>query len=192
MDKKILRKIYLDRRRTLSKDQINNTNQALLTQFMGFDLSNVAYLHTFLPILERVEVDTQRIISYIKSEHPHIKILVPKSDFSTRTLTHYLLDDTTRLEKNAYGITEPISGTEVSADKIDMILVPLLAFDRRGYRLGYGMGFYDQFLSACKPDVQKIGLSMFDVIEEIESIEPHDIRLDACITAKKVYRFGGR
>ena len=69
------------------------------------------------------------------------------------------------------------------------MLLPLLAFDSKGNRVGYGKGFYDLFLSKCKPDVVKIGLSFFDTEEIIEDVFLEDIRLDYCITPDTIVKF---
>ena len=68
----------------------------------------------------------------------------------------------------------------------DMVLVPLLAFDKKGYRVGYGKGFYDRFLQNI--ETQKIGLSLFEVIDEINDVHLNDIRLDKCITPNGIVK----
>ena len=70
-----------------------------------------------------------------------------------------------------------------------LIFVPLLAFDKFGNRVGYGKGFYDVFLSECRPDTLKIGFSFFEAEVEIEDVFEKDIKLDYCITPKAVYKF---
>lgn len=73
--------------------------------------------------------------------------------------------------------------------KIDVVFVPLLAFDKTGHRVGYGKGFYDDFLAKCRPQTIKIGLSFFDAEDHIEDIYQGDIPLDYCITPNKIYKF---
>ena len=70
-----------------------------------------------------------------------------------------------------------------------MVLVPLLCFDESGHRVGYGKGFYDRFLTKCRPDTQKVGLSYFPPVKEITDADSFDIRLDLCLTPEKVWRF---
>ena len=70
-------------------------------------------------------------------------------------MTHYLLTDNTKIKKNKYNIPEPIDGIEVPDNKIEVVFVPLLAFDKKGHRVGYGKGFYDHFLSGCQPNTIK-------------------------------------
>jgi 5-formyltetrahydrofolate cyclo-ligase len=67
--------------------------------------------------------------------------------------------------------------------------VPLLAFDIKGNRVGYGKGFYDKFLSECKPETIKIGLSFFDAEEIVEDTSIKDIQLDYCVTPNRIYKF---
>lgn len=70
-----------------------------------------------------------------------------------------------------------------------MVLIPLLAFDKKGYRVGYGKGFYDRFLADCRPDVVKVGLSVFEPIDEIADLNEFDIKMDFCITPNRVWQF---
>ena len=115
------------------------------------------------------------------------EIIISKSDFNTREMTHYLLTDNTKIKKNQYNIPEPIDGLEVPTHKIDVVFVPLLAFDKKGHRVGYGKGFYDKFLTDCKPKTIKIGLSFFEPEEKIEDVFENDVKLDYCITPKSIY-----
>jgi 5-formyltetrahydrofolate cyclo-ligase len=72
---------------------------------------------------------------------------------------------------------------------LDVVFIPLLAFDEKGNRVGYGKGFYDRFLAKCRPETVKIGLSFFEATPEITDVSPDDIRLDWCVTPEKVYSF---
>jgi 5-formyltetrahydrofolate cyclo-ligase len=76
----------------------------------------------------------------------------------------------------------------VSTEQIQAVFVPLLAVDLKGQRIGYGKGYYDQFLATINPKVIKIGLSIFEPIAQIPS-ESFDIPLDYCITPKNMFNF---
>jgi 5-formyltetrahydrofolate cyclo-ligase len=115
--------------------------------------------------------------------------VVSKSDFATFEMTHYLLTDNTKFKKNNYNIAEPIDGIEVPVSKIEVVFVPLLAYDEKGNRVGYGKGFYDNFLSKCNPEIIKIGLSFFEPEATIEDISVTDIKLDFCITPNRIISF---
>ena len=90
---------------------------------------------------------------------------------------------------NNFGIREPISSIQNDPDILEVIIIPLLIFDRNGNRVGYGGGYYDRFLANTGISVLKIGLSLFDPVDKIEDIENHDISLDYIITPKQVYNF---
>lgn len=90
---------------------------------------------------------------------------------------------------SAWGIPEPVDGTLVKPTDFDIILLPLLAFDLKGNRVGYGKGFYDRYLLNCKPDCLKIGISLFNPVDLIEEVESHDIPLDIAICPAKLYDF---
>jgi 5-formyltetrahydrofolate cyclo-ligase len=116
-------------------------------------------------------------------------IVLSKSNFEDFSMTHFLLTDNTILRKNAYNIPEPVDGIEIQTSQLEVIFIPLLAFDKVGHRIGYGKGFYDRFLADCKPETLKIGLSFFEAEDEIFKVSENDIELDYVVTTNKVYRF---
>ena len=188
MTKQELRKIYLGKRQALSEESFNAMNARLADNFFAnVKLSAIHTLHTFLPIEKNREVNTWLIIDRLKKEFPDVRISVPRMNNQTAELEHYYLDDRCQLELNTWEIPEPVKGVPTPVEKIDAVLVPLLAFDRQGHRLGYGRGFYDRFLATCRPDCTKIGLSFFDMEERIEGIDDKDISLDMIITPESVF-----
>ena len=104
-------------------------------------------------------------------------------------MKHFLLTDNTKIIKNEFNIPEPVDGLEVPVFKIEVVFVPLLAFDEIGNRVGYGKGFYDKFLAECNSETVKIGLSFFEAEFEITDVNANDIRLNYCVTPNKVYEF---
>lgn len=192
MNKKELRLKYKALRAELSSEAIEDKSLAIANQAVKSDIWNKLYYHIFLPITEHKEVDTEFLLQVLAGKDK--EIVVSKSNFETRKMTHYLLTDNTKFKKNEYNIPEPVDGPETSGEvpstKIDVVFVPLLAFDKKGNRVGYGKGFYDNFLSECKPEVIKIGLSFFEPEEEIMDVFVSDVKLDFCITPEKVYQFG--
>ena len=92
-------------------------------------------------------------------------------------------------DMNQYGIPEPVGGKEIMPEELDLVFVPLLGFDLQGNRVGYGKGYYDRFLSKCKDDVIKVGLSFLSPIDCIEDVDFFDKKLDFCITPERVYAF---
>ena len=187
MTKKELRKIYLKKRMDLSEEEYEQLNRELADHFFkAVKLSGINVLHTFLPIKRTREVNTWHIIERIKKDHTHVKVSVPKINNQTSELEHYFLESPDQLKNNTWEIPEPVYGIPTSTEKIDAVLVPLLAFDKLGHRLGYGRGFYDRFLASCRPDCLKIGLSFFESEEKIDGINEKDIPLDLIVTPRTV------
>lgn len=191
MNKKELRKKYKELRKQLSENEIEELSLQIANQLIRLDIWEHNFYHLFLPIEIQKEVNTEYILQVLAGKDKNI--VISKSDFETRELTHFLLTDSTKICKNEYGIPEPIeteiNGIEINSKKIDVVFVPLLAFDENGHRVGYGKGFYDKFLSECKPEVLKIGLSFFESEILISDVLMTDIQLDLCVTPSKVYNF---
>ena len=187
MDKKELRKKYKTLRKNLSEDTIEEWSLQIANQLIRLDIWQHNFYHLFLPIEIQKEVNTEYILQILAGKDKNI--VLSKSDFSTREMTHFLLTDNTTIKKNSYDIPEPIDGLEVPVFKIDVVFVQLLAFDENGNRVGYGKGFYDKFLAECKPEILKIGLSFFESEKVISDVLNTDIQLDLCVTPTKVYNF---
>ncbi len=93
------------------------------------------------------------------------------------------------MRENKWGIREPDGEQTAAPSELDIVLVPLLAFDAQGHRVGYGKGYYDRLLAECRPDCLKIGLSAFAAEERIDDIHPLDVRLDLCLTPDESVAF---
>ncbi|NCD69454.1 5-formyltetrahydrofolate cyclo-ligase [Mucilaginibacter agri] len=189
MTKQELRKQFIEKRTQLSQVEYVGMSQKLLQQFQQLDLTAIKCIHAFLPIHKRREPDTTLIINWLKNNHPEIKIVYPKTNFAHCTMQSFIDDADLVLENSGFNIPEPVSGNQVESEEIDMILVPLLAFDKQGYRVGYGKGFYDRFITLCRQDVKLIGLSFFEPVDTIDDIDKYDKALQVCITPNKVYKF---
>ncbi|WP_298556660.1 5-formyltetrahydrofolate cyclo-ligase [uncultured Algibacter sp.] len=187
MTKSELRKTYKALRKNLSEIQIDNLSLSISNQILKLPIWEYSFYHIFLAIEEQKEVNTDYILNILSGKDKNI--LISKSDFGTGEMTHFLLTDNTVIKKNSYNIPEPVDGIEITNDKVEVVFIPLLAFDKKGNRVGYGKGFYDRFLTNCNPETIKIGLSFFETEDEISDVFNKDIRLDYCVTANTVYKF---
>ncbi|MBX2922100.1 MAG: 5-formyltetrahydrofolate cyclo-ligase [Chitinophagaceae bacterium] len=189
MTKQALRKLYKQKRNQLTDSQSEKLQDLLMIKFQQLSLPFLQYLHTYLPIHIHKEVDTYPVMEFLRFTNPGITFVVPRTDFTHYTMVNYVYDDDTVLVKNEYDIMEPAGGVIVNSALIDMVLVPLLAFDEKGNRVGYGKGFYDRFLAVCRPDVIKVGLSFFEAGDQISDTDEFDIPLNYCVTPYKLYEF---
>jgi 5-formyltetrahydrofolate cyclo-ligase len=188
MTKQEARKIYLQKRLDLSEGEYQQLNLQLYHQFFTqLDLSFIKCIHIFLPIESKREPDTWPIIERIRREFPHIRISIPK--VVSDELENIYFEGVHQLKKNKWGILEPQQGMPTPTEEIDMVMVPLLAFDEKGNRVGYGKGFYDKFLVQCRLDCKKTGLSLFQPIERIGDVGSHDLRLTNCLTPSGHFLF---
>jgi len=187
MEKANLRKKYKKLRAALSEKDIDEKSLEIANRLLRLDIWDYQYYHVFLPIDKLKEVDTTYILNILQGKDKHV--LVSKSDFKTNSMQHYLLTDNTKFIINDYGIPEPEEGIEIASKKIDVVFIPLLAYDIKGNRVGYGKGFYDRFLSECKPDILKIGVSFFE--PEMKEIRKYDtdILLNYCVSATKIQKY---
>jgi 5-formyltetrahydrofolate cyclo-ligase len=190
MTKDQLRQLFIQKRNQLSEAEYVDLNQHLFQQFQQLDLNGIECIHMFLPIQKRREPDTILIRDWLKDDHPDIKIVYPQTNFANHTMLSFVDDADLIIENNGFDIPEPINGNQVDATEIDLILIPLLAFDKQGYRAGYGKGFYDRFMVTCKPNTQFVGISLFEPVDEITDLNEFDIKMHRCITPAGNYDFG--
>ncbi len=187
MTKKELRTKYKALRQSLSESQIEDFSLAIANQLLKLDVWDKTFYHIFLTIEEQKEINTDYILNILAGKDKNI--VISKSNIEDYSMTHYLLTDNTTIKKNDYNIPEPIDGIEIKPIQLEVVFVPLLAYDKTGNRIGYGKGFYDRFLAKCKPETIKIGLSFFDVEDETFKASKDDISLDYCVTPSRVFQF---
>jgi 5-formyltetrahydrofolate cyclo-ligase len=185
--KKELRSIYKALRQKLAEDEVEQKSLAIANRVLALPIWERQLYHVFLPISHHNEVNTEYLLHLLAGKDKEIAI--SKSDFETRQMKHFFLTDDTNFKVSPYGIPEPQNGHEVTISEIDVVFVPLLAFDESGNRIGYGKGFYDNFLATCDPATLKIGLSFFEAVEPWEDVFESDVKLDYCVTPEKTYVF---
>lgn len=189
LNKLELRKIYTQKRLVLTEAECLHLSRLICERFFSaVDLSFINVVHIFLPIVDKREVNTWLIFERIRREFPHIRLVVPKIT-SKGLIENYFFEGLQQLEKNKWGIDEPKYGELVEPAAIDLVVVPLLCFDKEGNRVGYGKGYYDKFLAKCKTGCTKIGLSYFEPIQTILNVNELDVRLDLVISPKQLFMF---
>lgn len=192
MNKSELRKIYLEKRASLSPTEVAVASGRIADSFFeNVVMPPGGVLHTFVRIAKFNELDTSVIYYRLWRDRPDIATAAPRTDLKTGVIDSVRFQANTDLATNAWGIREPADGDIIAAGDIDVVLVPLLCFDRTGHRVGYGKGIYDRFLAACRPDCKKVGVSLFSPVDEIDDVTSSDFRLDVCITPDSVFHFGG-
>lgn len=183
MDKQALRKTYLEKRKALSDADYSAANEQLLSLVQANrQMLGTGPIHIFLPIEKFREVDTWPIVHWLWEQR--IPTMTSITDTEKGTLAHVWFDAQTSFVTNPWGIPEPVNATPANPLACTAVFVPLLVADRQGHRIGYGKGFYDQFLSSLPSYIVKIGLSALPLVDEIEGIEAHDVRMDRVFAAE--------
>jgi 5-formyltetrahydrofolate cyclo-ligase len=189
MNKKEIRKIELEKRVQLSSEELREKTNQILSHFTNLTLSKVRYILSYYPLKERNEFDVSICEKSIKEKYPSAIVAWPKMMVKQSNLEAHTVGTTQLFIKNKFNILEPLDGEIIPPETLDIVFVPLLAFDKKGFRVGYGRGFYDRYLPACRPEVKKIGFSFFDAVDKIEDINEFDVPLNLCITPTCIYEF---
>lgn len=190
MQKKELRKKYKELRKNIDSEKLEELSLMIANKCLQLPIWNFENYHLFLSITEHKEVDTEFLLQILSGKDKNV--ILSRSDFETRQMNHVLLTDNLKIIKNQWNIPEPVNGIPIADELIDVVFIPLLAYDKNGNRVGYGKGFYDLFLSKCKKNVIKVGLSLFEPEEKIEDVFENDIALNYCVTPNKIYEFDSK
>ncbi|MEO6723593.1 MAG: 5-formyltetrahydrofolate cyclo-ligase [Ferruginibacter sp.] len=191
MKKIDIRPVYIAMRNGLTPAERNKMDDLILIQFQRLEIDIPSLIMTYSPIRKSNEFDPQVITDYCYFKNPGQQLFYPVmiESMADPQLISVIVDDETVFHVNKYGIEEPVDGIDMFPTEIDLVLVPLLAFDKRGNRVGYGKGYYDRFLTQCRKDCLKIGFSYFEPISHIDDVNRTDIKLDYCITPETIYQF---
>jgi 5-formyltetrahydrofolate cyclo-ligase len=185
LDKRALRKTYRARRDALpNREQRSAAICARITTLLIYQRAEV--IHCFLPI--RSEVDTLPLLTHAFAQHK--RVVVPVVRPGTTELAHSWLRslDTAEVEPGIFGTLQPRALHHADPGDWDVVIVPLLAFDRQGYRLGYGKGYYDRLLTAAPTPT--VGAAF--AAQEAPHVphEPHDIPLTWVVTEEEAIATG--
>jgi len=180
-DKAFLRDAARHMRSSLSPSQIGDMSAVICQNLLSI-LNGLDPLMVY--VSKPLEVHTISLIEELLAQKR--RVVVPIIEKETRSLRLSYLTDTAYLVESTFHVPEPI-GNELPAraEEVRAVIVPVLAFDQRGHRLGYGAGYYDRFLGK-NPHLRKIGLAFS--CQEIPAV-PHDendIRMDIIITEKGI------
>ncbi len=194
--KKELRKTFQDLRSQLDEEYWRECSGKIMARWLtGFpNTRSLHMIHLFLGIKERREVNTDEFLEEFNTNHPWMGIVIPYIDKIAGVMKHVQLASDIRIEKNRWGIPEPVAPRRfIHPKEIDMVIVPLLAFDLAGSRLGYGGGYYDRFLKMLRPGVPKIGIG-FEISRSFDllPVEAWDVKLDGVVTEERIYYYDSK
>ncbi|MDP2632758.1 MAG: 5-formyltetrahydrofolate cyclo-ligase [Candidatus Curtissbacteria bacterium] len=174
--KREIREQLLDKRLELSRTEVRQKSLSILEKVLELEaIKNVGIVCAYVAI--KNEVETGKIIDLLISLGK--RVFLPKFD----SRVGYVFCEFRRwdnLEEGPAGIPQPTSGKYIKPYEINVAIVPGIAFDRKGVRLGYGKGVYDKLLSDS--DAIKIGLAYDFQITDSLPKEAHDLAMDMVIT----------
>ncbi len=168
----------MGKREDLDDVLVKNTSRKISQDLLKFLLSH-RYEKIAFYMAKGKEVSLSKAIG--KSFEEGIKVYLPKTWLKERRLTFHRVYSFSDLVPGPFGLLEPNPrNEEVHGNALEVIVVPGLAFDVKGYRLGYGGGFYDRVLKATR--ALKVGVCYsFQLVESLP-VEPHDVPVDIIIT----------
>ena len=185
--KERLRRRVLAARMGLGRGQVEGGGQAILERVLGLEAYRQAKLvHTYVSSKEN-EVDTRALIGTCLAQGK--RVAVPVVMPGTKTMAHALIDGLDQFVVGPWGLAQPAPDEAVwlpSEARIDLVVVPGLAFDRRGYRIGWGGGYYDRFLAQVQ--TVKIGLCYDELVLDCIPGEPHDVPVDLVVAETAIYQ----
>ena len=187
--KERIRKRVLAVRIGLDRGQVEVSGQAILERVLGLEAYRRAKLvHTYVSSKEN-EVDTRALICTCLAQGK--RVAVPVVMPGTKTLAHALIDGLDQLVVGPWGLAQPDPATATwlpAEARIDLVVVPGLAFDRRGQRIGWGGGYYDRFLAQVQ--TVKVGLCYDALVLDCIPGEPHDVPVDLVVAETAIYQGG--
>ena len=154
------------------------------------EITSASIVHLYWPILARREADTRKLIHWLEAHQKEI-ILPVVTNFRMEVtgpprLEHVRYAGEECLRANQWGISEPREGDRVSVEDLDVVIVPSLGADRSGHRIGYGYGYYDEFLA--QTSAPKIA-PLFDAcLVDFVPSEAHDVPMDVLVTERSLMR----
>lgn len=183
--KKMLRNKIKDIKNKLPADYLKSASASITNQLLSMDnFTKAEVIMCYLSFGN--EVDTKNFIKVCQDLNKRLLVPVIVKDIKGKSILEAseVIDFENDLAPGTMGIMEPKLGCQRIIDPklIDFIVIPGLAFDRLGNRLGYGGGYYDGFLARTKPECTKIAITFTKQIVEQIPTEEHDIPIEKILT----------
>lgn len=183
-----LRKRIFHNRKLLSDQYLSSVNNRIHSlTFQLIEEIDPQAVHAFLPIERNNEPDLWPLIHDLFEIE--IEVMTSITNFKSKTMEHFWIKRDTLYVEGEFGIPQPKNCKKANLTDADVVLIPLLAFDKNGHRLGYGQGYYDRLISELDTETVRVGLNFSGPFDKFTFIEDHDMKLDYCISSKQVFRF---
>ncbi|HMP93015.1 MAG TPA: 5-formyltetrahydrofolate cyclo-ligase [Phnomibacter sp.] len=189
MTKQALRKHHKELRMQLTLPQQHVAIAGVLQHLEQLPLPALQVVLSYKPLVQQHEFPAAFVEEWLLQRQPGLTIAYPRVLQEQSMLEAVMEGPASQWVTGAFGIEELEHADVLLPATIDLVLVPLLAFDTYGHRVGYGKGFYDRYLATCRPDTLSLGLSWFGPVDEIEDVHLHDIPLKYCATPSQLYAF---
>jgi 5-formyltetrahydrofolate cyclo-ligase len=185
-EKERIRKIAKERRSAVEASALQRISDEIASRVLDLpEMVSVRVVHAYMPMEAGREIDTRPIIRALIARGVRIVLPVVRTfDDAEHGLDHVEWDGTSPLLGNRWGIGEPSGKSFGPLSAIDAVIVPLLAADAQGARIGHGKGYYDAFLKELSS--LKVGLAMECVVFPSIPSEPHDIPLSIIVTESRI------
>jgi len=185
--KEELREKFFEKRQNLSDDFIKNKSEVIINKLDEY-VQEHDYKDIMIFVSFRNEVYTHGLIKkWLQDKSKNI--YVPYIDKNLDEMKVSKIQDFAKdLEPGVFDILEPRKELKdnTSVKNIELIIVPGLVFSKQGYRIGYGGGYYDQFLSKVEANVDKVGITCSDFIVNELPVDQHDLPVDKIITDQNI------
>ena len=183
-----LRKQALAKRNDIPAEMRDAYSQIIRKKIIAYlDSISAKFVHTYIGFGS--EVGTRRIIDDLFERNIKVAVPVTKSEGKAQQMIHSHIESLDSLSTGKFGVPEPENIKEIPIEKLDVVIIPIVAFDGLGMRLGYGKGFYDRFLSTLPKEIRRIGIAFS--IQEMDKIPkmPHDQLINNIISEQSNFIF---
>jgi len=183
--KEIARLENLTKRNSLSKEVVERKSRLVEEKFLKLpEFEKAKLVMVYYGV--KSEVATKGIIE--KALKQGKRVVLPVTNFENNSLKPVEITSLEELKKTKFGLMEPRNGKEVKKSEIELIVVPGVAFDGKGSRIGTGRGFYDSLLGKISTKVPLVGLCFEENFQESLPSESHDVKMNIVVTDRQVLR----
>lgn len=192
MKKQEIREELLQKRKELNSTDYEKLNEDLSINLRKFlqDKGLNLKIGSFFPMANKKEVNTIVFHNWMRAEPFNHQIYLPKTG-NDCSMDFFLFEENSPLIKSALGVSElDTEGLEpLNPKDLDIILVPLIAIDIQGNRVGYGKGYYDRYLARLGKNTTIIGLSLDLPVEVLEDINEFDFKIPQAVSPHGIHFF---